>query len=120
MVKSNDLIHWNKPQTILKTNKFDPESPSLIFYENSFYLFVCAWEDDWDGKEIQGVYTHKAYVYNSDDLTNFGIEGEKGITVLNSHASEIFQGEYGQWYISSVEWPFRWVSIDKLVWKKQK
>ena len=120
MVTSKDLIHWSKPKTILKTNKFDPESPSLIFYKNTFYLFVCAWVDDWDGTDIQGAYTHKAYVYNSDDLSDFGIDDEKEITVLNSHAPEIFQGEDGQWYISSVEWPYRGVSIDKLAWEIQR
>lgn len=120
MVTSKDLIHWSKPKTILKTNKFDPESPSLILYKNSFYLFVCAWVDDWDGTDIQGAYTHKAYVYNSDDLSDFGIDDEKEITVLNSHAPEIFQGEDDQWYISSVEWPYRGVSIDKLNWKVQR
>lgn len=120
MASSKDLITWSKPQTILKTNKFDPESPSLIFHNNTFYLFVCAWEDDWDGKDIQGAYTHKAYVYNSDDLTDFGVDNEKEITVLNSHAPEIFKGEDGQWYISSVEWPYRGVSIDKLEWQKNR
>jgi arabinan endo-1,5-alpha-L-arabinosidase len=35
---------------------------------------------------------------------------------LNAHAAEIFQGENGQWYISSVEWPYRGVSVDKLYW----
>ena len=119
MVTSKDLIHWSSPMTILKTNKFDPESPTLIFHNNTFYLFVCAWEDDWDGRDIQGAYTHKAYVYNSDDLTDFGTDNEKEITILNSHAPEIFQGEDGQWYISSVEWPKRGVSIDKLEWMKQ-
>lgn len=120
MVTSNDLINWSEPRTILKTNKFDPESPSLLFHNNSFYLFVCAWEGGWDGKNIQGAYTNKAYVYNSDDLTNFGIDQEKEITVLNAHAPEIFQGEDGQWYISSVEWPQRGVSIDKLEWEQMK
>ncbi len=119
MVTSKDLIHWSTPMTILKTNKFDPESPTLIFQNNTFYLFVCAWEDDWDGRDIQGAYTHKAYVYNSDDLTDFGTDNEKEITILNSHAPEIFQAEDGQWYISSVEWAKRGVSIDKLEWMKQ-
>ncbi len=119
MVSSKDLINWSEPKTILKTNKFDPESPSLLFHNNTFYLFVCAWEDDWDEKEIQGAYTSKAYVYNSEDLSDFGTDQEKEITVLNSHAPEIFQGEDGQWYISSVEWPYRGVSIDKLEWEEK-
>ncbi|WP_400073714.1 family 43 glycosylhydrolase [Zobellia russellii] len=119
MVSSKDLVNWSEPKTILKTNKFDPESPSLLFHNNTFYLFVCAWEDDWDGKDIQGAYTHKAYVYNSNDLNDFGEDQEKEIAMLDAHAPEIFQGEDGQWYISSIEWPYRGVSIDKLEWVKQ-
>ncbi|MEJ2383420.1 MAG: hypothetical protein P8Y54_03385, partial [Xanthomonadales bacterium] len=39
---------------------------------------------------------------------------------LKSHAPEIFQDETGNWYISSVEWPNRGVSVDKLEWVEQK
>lgn len=120
MRTSKDLINWSDAKTILVTNKFDPESPSIIFHNNTFYLFVCAWEGGWDKKEIQGAYTHKAYVYSSKDLSDFGVDAEKEITVLNAHAPEIFQGEDSQWYISSVEWPNRGVSIDKLEWIEKK
>jgi beta-fructofuranosidase len=118
--KSQDLIHWSEPETILTTNKFDPESPSLINFNNSFYLFVCSWDGNWDEKDIQGAYQHKTYVYHSQDPLNFGVDDEKQITILNSHAPEIFQDEDGQWYISSVEWPNRGVSIDKLKCEEQK
>lgn len=117
--KSKDLVNWSEAVTILQTNQFDPESPSLIYHNNSFYLFVCAWEGNWDGKELQGAYTHKAHVYLSDDLMNFGTDDEKIITTLNAHAPEIFQDEEGQWYISSVVWPYMGVSVDKLHWKEQ-
>lgn len=118
--KSKDLIHWGEPVTIFKTNKFDPESPSLINFNNSFYLFVCAWDGIWDEKEIQGAYPHKTYVYHSQDLLNFGVDEEKEITTLKSHAPEIFQDEDGQWYISSVAWPNRGINIDRLKWEMQK
>ena len=117
--KSNDLIHWSDPLTILKTNKFDPESPSLINFNNSFYLFVCSWNGIWDKKDIQGAYQHKTYVYHSLDMLNFGVDDENEITTLNSHAPEVFQDEDGQWYISSAEWPHRGVSVDKLQWEMQ-
>lgn len=117
MRKSTDFKHWSEPVTILKTEKFDPESPSLLFHNNTFYLFVCSWDGVWDQKEIVGAYQHKTYVLQSDDLLNFGTDDEKQVSILNSHAPEIFQDEQGQWYISSVEWPNRGVSVDKMYWE---
>lgn len=120
MRTSEDLYKWSEAKVVLKTNQFDPESPSIIFHNNSFYLFVCSWEKgQWDGVSLMGAYTHKAHVYISDDLTDFGTDDEKEITILNSHAPEIFQGEDGQWYISSVVYPDMGVSIDKLTWEEQ-
>ncbi|WP_157961122.1 family 43 glycosylhydrolase [Lutibacter citreus] len=117
MRTSKDLINWSEAKTILVTNEFDPESPSIIFYNDSFYLFVCAWEKgSWDGIILQGAYTHKAYVYLSDDLNDFGTDNEKEITILNAHAPEIFKDENGQWYISSVVYPNEGVNVDKLEW----
>ena len=114
---SRDLIHWSEPETIFTSKKFDPESPSLLYFNNSFYLFVCSWDGIWDGKEIQGAYQHLTYVYHSKDPLNFGVYEEKQIATLNSHAPEIFQDEDGDWYISSVEWPNRGVSVDELKWE---
>lgn len=117
MRKSTDFVHWSEPFTIFTTKTFDPESPSLLFHNNTFYLFVCSWDGVWDQKEIVGAYQHKTYVLQSDDLLNFGTDHEKEVAVLNAHAPEIFQDEDGQWYISSVEWPNRGVSVDKMFWK---
>jgi beta-fructofuranosidase len=114
---SKDLIHWSEAHTIFNADSFDPESPSLICHNNTFYLFVCSWDGVWDQKDIQGAYQHKTYVLNSDDLMDFGTDSEKQVAILNSHAPEIFQDEEGQWYISSVEWPNRGVSVDKLEWE---
>ncbi|MFY0626953.1 MAG: family 43 glycosylhydrolase [Reichenbachiella sp.] len=116
MRKSTDFINWSEPITIFETEIFDPESPSLIFHNDAFYLFVCSWDGVWDQKDIVGAYQNKTYVLLSDDLLNFGKDAEKQITTLNGHAPEIFQDEDGDWYISSVEWPKRGVSIDKLEW----
>lgn len=117
MRTSKDFVNWSEPITILKTQTFDPESPSLIFYKGSFYLFVCSWNGVWDQKEVVGAYQHKTYVLNSKNPMDFGIDTEKQITTLNGHAPEVFQDEAGQWYISSVEWPYRGVSVDKLEWE---
>lgn len=115
--ESKDFIHWSEPKTIFKAETFDPESPSLIYFNDSFYLFVCSWDGIWDQKEIVGAYQYKTYVLHSEDPLKFGVDTEKQITTLNSHAPEIFQDEDGQWYISSVEWPNRGVSVDKLNWE---
>lgn len=114
---SKDLRHWSEPKTIFTADSFDPESPTLIHFNDTFYLFVCSWDGEWDRKELQGAYQHKTYVYQSDDLLSFGIGDEKEVAQLNSHAPEVFQDEQGQWYISSVEWPNRGVSIDRLNWE---
>jgi hypothetical protein len=115
---SEDLLNWGDPKTVFTADSFDPESPSVVFYGGTFYLFVCSWDGIWDQKGIQGAYQHKTYVYQSDNLLDFGVGGKKQITTLRSHAPEILQGEDGQWYLSSVEWPNRGVSIDKLYWDK--
>lgn len=117
MVSSTDMKNWSEPTVILETGGFDPESPSVIFHNNTFYLFVCSWDGGWDEKEIVGAYQHTAHVYQSDDLKNFGTGEEKQITILKAHAPEIFQGEDNEWYISSVEWPNRGVSVDRLYWE---
>ena len=114
---SKDLKNLSKPTTIFTADSFDPESPSLVFHNDTFYLFVCSWDGVWDRKDVQGAYQHKTYVYQSDNLLDFGVGDEKVITTLNSHAPEIFMGEDGQWYISSVEWPNRGVSVDRLYWE---
>ncbi|WP_083634273.1 family 43 glycosylhydrolase [Saccharicrinis aurantiacus] len=120
MRSSKDLIQWSEAKTILTTNDFDPESPSVIFYNNTFYLFVCSWQKgQWDRVSLMGAYTHNAHVYASDNINNFGTDNEKEITILKAHAPEIFQGEDGQWYISSVVYPDMGVSVDKLFWVEQ-
>jgi beta-fructofuranosidase len=120
MSTSKDFKNWSKPVDIFTSDSFDPESPSMVFYKGSFYMFICSWNGNWDKKEIVGAYQHKTYVLNSDDIKDFGHDKEKVITTLNTHAPEVFQGEDGQWYLSSVEWPMRGVSIDKLKWEKLK
>lgn len=111
---SEDLISWSEPTVIYESKDFDPESPSIIVKDGGFYLFMCAWDGIWDKKEVQGAYQHKTYVFYSTDVEDFF--NREPIAMLNAHAPEIFMHE-DQWYISSVEWPKRGVSIDKLDWK---
>ena len=116
MAVSQDLQTWQKqPPIITRTDKVDMESPTLLRYNGTFYLFVCGWNNVWDKKDIAGAYQHITYVYQSDNPMQF--DHEKILTTLNAHAPEIFQDEDGDWYISSVEWPSRGVSIARLAWE---
>ena len=63
---------------------------------------------------VLGAYQHQSYVYQSDNPLAF--DGSVAAR-LESHAPEVFQGEDGQWYISSAEWPERGVSIARLGWE---
>jgi hypothetical protein len=113
---SVNFVNWRQHKPILTMEKgFDPESPSLIHYDGTFYLFVCGWNGIWDYQELQGAYQHVTYVFQSDDPLNFNLKDN--VTTINSHAPELFQDEEGDWYISSVEWPHRGVSIARLVWE---
>jgi beta-fructofuranosidase len=115
---SRDLRSWTARGAILRMKQgVDPESPSVVRYASTFYLFVCGWNGVWDRKDVQGAYQHKTYVYQSDDPLRFELDNE--VAILDAHAPEIFQDEAGDWYISSAEWPHRGVSIARLVWEKK-
>ena len=115
LATSRDFQIWTEHGPILKMKDgIDPESPSIVRYNKTFYLFVCGWNGEWDRKDIQGAYQHKTYVYQSDDPLKF----ENEVTVLDAHAPEIFQDEAGDWFISSVEWPHRGVSLAPLTWEE--
>ncbi len=114
MRTSKNLFQWSEPTIIYESSDFDPESPSIVIKDKSFYLFVCSWDGIWDKSDIQGAYQHKTYVYNSEKIDAF--LNREPVTILNAHAPEIFQQE-NQWFISSVEWPNRGVSIDRLSWE---
>jgi arabinan endo-1,5-alpha-L-arabinosidase len=113
---SKDFEDWKQHEPILTMKEgVDPESPSIVRHNNTFYLFVCGWNGIWDRKELQGAYQHATYVYQSDNPLKFDLQDE--VTIINAHAPEIFEDEMGNWYISSVEWPHRGVSIARLVWE---
>jgi len=113
---SDDFINWTPHDPIIsRSDSVDFESPKLIRYNGTFYLFACAWDNSkWDRKSISGAYQHITYVYQSDNIFKFS---QSPITQINAHAPEIMQDEDGDWYISSAEWPNRGVSVAKLIWK---
>ena len=113
---SKDLQSWDYRGEILKMNGgVDPESPTMVRVNKTFYLFVCGWNGIWDRKDLAGDFQYITYVYQSDDPFRF--DANKELTRLKAHAPEIFQDERGDWYISSVEYPVRGVSIAPLVWE---
>jgi len=117
-VTSLDFQHWKPHGSILTMRPgVDPESPTLIRFNGTFYLFVCAWERSLmrDVKNLQERYQHITYVYQSDNPLKFDLHRQ--LTIINAHAPEIIQDEQGDWYISSVEWPCRGVSLARLVWE---
>ena len=113
---SKDLQSWGPPRVVLRMkDKVAPESPSLLRFDGTFYLFVCGWDGVWDRKTVQGAYQHRTYVYQSDDPLRFDVD--RPITCLDAHAPEVFRSEDGRWFISSAEWPSRGVSLAELVWE---
>ena len=113
---SADLRDWGAASTILRMGgNVAPESPCLVRHGEAFLLFVCGWDGVWDETAVQGAYQHLTYVYQSEDL--LGFDGCRPVTRLHSHAPEVFQGEEGEWYISSVEWPARGLSLARLAWR---
>jgi beta-fructofuranosidase len=113
---SKDFAEWSPHPPILIMNQgVDPESPSLVRHNDTFYLFVCGWNGVWDRKELQGAYQHVTYVYRSDNPFKFDLQDN--VTTINAHAPEVLQDKQADWYISSVEWPHRGVSMARLVWE---
>jgi beta-fructofuranosidase len=116
MSTSHDLHTWKSHGVILKMKRgIDPESPTMVRTNNTFYLFVCGWDGIWDKKDLAGAYQHITYVYQSDNPFHFDADNE--VTRLDAHAPEIFPDEEGQWFISSAEFPVRGVSLAPLRWE---
>ena len=109
---SKTLGEWNtEPVEILRLEKGAPESPTLLRHGGAFYVFYAIW----DG--TRGPYDSRTYVHRSDDPLHFP---NKPIAQLDAHAPEIFQGEDGAWWISSVEYPVTGVSLARLEWQEEK
>lgn len=117
MRTTKDFKEWSEPKIIFAPD-YDPESPSIIHYDGKFYLFVCVWHVNKERviKDVNEAYTHETRVYVADNIDHIYTEANY-ITTLNAHAPEIFQDEDGDWYISSVQYPVRGVSVDRLYWE---
>ena len=125
---SSDLLTWNFEGYALSSGENAPlnpawgamESPFVVKKDDEYYLFVtytnCARDN----------YCN-TMVFCSKDPKNFGVfdgdEGDRPITVLNTHAPEIVE-ENGKYYITTCGWrgypnPYEGsVSIAPLDWKE--
>ena len=84
----------------------------MIRLAGAFYLFWCRWDP-----KIDDAYQHLTSVFRSDDPLDF--HDREPIAELDAHAPEIFQDERGDWYVSSVEWPRRGLSIAPVRWERE-
>lgn len=93
---SDDLVTWSEKQIAFEhpvsgTYGGPTESPNVVQYDGSWYLFVCC----------DGGYT-STKVYRSDDPLSFDYADQVG--TINAHASEVVQDDDGQWYVSAAGW----------------
>jgi len=93
---SDDLINWSEKQVAFEhpaagTFGGPTESPFVVEYEGSWYLFVCC----------DGGYT-TTRVYRSDDPLSFDYEDQVG--TIDAHAAEVVQDDDGQFYVSAAGW----------------
>lgn len=117
MRSSKDLRNWSEPKIIFQPEEYDPESPSVIHYDDKYYLFVCVWnKHKFKLLDIDDYFPQITNVYVSDNPEGPYQESSL-VTTLNGHAPEIFQDEDGDWFISSAQYPYCGISIDKLYWK---
>ena len=113
---SSDLRKWSADAVeIFRMRRGGaPESPSIVKRDGQFYLFYCLWDAD---DEVNGAYDNRTFVFRSTNP--LGFKAAPCVAELRAHAPEVFQDEDGDWFISSVEWPHRGVSVATLVWKQQ-
>jgi len=81
----------------------------MIEMDGAFYLF---WTIH-DG--THGNWDHRTFVFRSDRPDDFR-EAEE-VAMLDAHAPELVRDADGEWFISSVEWPIRGVSLARLAWE---
>ncbi|MCL5270641.1 MAG: hypothetical protein M1457_08860 [bacterium] len=106
---SADLRHWSDGEEIYPMpRKGAPESPMLAKVDGAFYLFYTIY----DG--TNGPYDNRTFVLRAAAPRAF--RGGHEIAMLRAHAPELIR-EGDEWFISSVEWPRRGVSLARLAWE---
>lgn len=105
-----DLDHWSGPK-IVHIQPFevywggDAESPTVIYKDGLFYLFVCLAMTEYN-------LTH---VYWSEDPLDF--PKENLVTALKTHAAEVIDAGDQGWFISDTGWDKKGLYLAKLEWK---
>ena len=90
LATSDDFQTWTERGPILEMKQgVDPESPSVVCHNDTFYLFVCGWNGIWDRQDVQGAYQHKTYVYQSHHPRKFELDNE--VAIIDAHAPEVFR-----------------------------
>ncbi|GAB3652512.1 hypothetical protein GCM10028791_22100 [Echinicola sediminis] len=108
--KGPDTDHWSGPK-IAHVQPYevdwggDAESPTVIYKDGLFYLFVCLAMTEYN-------LTH---VYWSEDPTDF--PKENLVTTLESHAAEVIDAGEEGWFISNTGWDKKGLYLAKLEWE---
>lgn len=128
LVTSRNFVNWSDPVDIFTAPEADwnCESPTLMRYNDTFYLFWCLWDSGGSGAKLPAlydghdpsIYDYRTYVYASDTPTDFN--NRSPVTELKAHAPEIIRGEKGDYFISSADYPQRGINLARLVWKAGK
>lgn len=125
LITSTDFENWSEPMDIFTAphESWICESPTLLRYNDKFYLFWCLWDNS-DNREEQLAlykdhtpwsYDYRTYVYVSDSPMDF--ENREPIALLKGHAPEILEDEKGNYFISSADYPRRGINLARLKWK---
>ncbi|GHU74748.1 hypothetical protein AGMMS49992_17120 [Clostridia bacterium] len=110
--ESNDLLAYGPERLIFKpTGHVSLESPIIKWIDGWYYLFYCIYDHT---DTINGAYDYRTFVHAAQSLDE--LMDAPCIANIKAHAPELFQDEDGDWYIASVEWPKRGVSIAPVTW----
>ena len=107
--KGPDTDHWSGPH-IAHIQPYevdwggDAESPTIIYKDGLFYLFICLAMTEYN-------LTH---VYWSADPLNF--PKENLIAEINAHAAEVIDAGEDGWFISNTGWDKKGLFLAKLQW----
>lgn len=125
LITSTDFVNWSDPIDIFEAPvaSWRCESPTLLRYNDKFYLFWCLWDSSDSREQLPALYEdhtpwsydYRSYVYVSDTPTDFF--NKEPIAELKGHAPEIIQDEKGNWFISSADYPQRGINLARLEWK---
>ena len=112
--ESRDLRHYSEPRILFNGPEgVSLESPILKYIDGWYYLIYCIFDGN---DQINGAYDYRTYVHASRTLEE--LDNSPRLAELHAHAPELFQDEQGDWYLASVEWPYRGVSIAPIGWKE--